>query len=221
MARTRLMPVEWAKDEVLADCNPLARLLFFYLHQIADRSGRLEDRPKRIGVECLPYDRVDIERLLGDLEAHGLIARYQVDGERYIAIPSFLRHQAPHLREKVSTIPPIPQSLGEEGAEPGPMTTKAGASPAVSVFDPVSVSNPVSVSGSKTVSVSQSGFDERRLVTLAREAIGMTDARAGTDHLLDALRMHAKTKTRMQFTDAQGRHCIEIALDDRRQAFRM
>ena len=45
------------ENEELADLDPIARLLFIYLWMLADREGRLEDRPKRIAGRALPYDR--------------------------------------------------------------------------------------------------------------------------------------------------------------------
>jgi hypothetical protein len=106
MARARIQPPSWAIDEVLAACSPLARLLYRDLHAIADKTGRLEDRPKRIGVSCLPYDRCDVDALLEELAASGRIRRYAVAGQKFIEIPDFLKHQHPHIREAASDIPP-------------------------------------------------------------------------------------------------------------------
>ncbi len=60
---------------------------------MADCAGRMEDRPKRIKVEVLPYDEVDVDTLLSELVSSGLIVRYDVADQRLIEIPTFARHQ--------------------------------------------------------------------------------------------------------------------------------
>lgn len=105
--RARNLKPGFFKNEGLADLPPLARILFAGLWGMADREGRLEDRPKRIKAEVLPYDNCDPEKLLDALAEHEehFIVRYEVDGKRYIAIPAFAEHQSPHCREPESTIP--------------------------------------------------------------------------------------------------------------------
>jgi hypothetical protein len=72
---------------------------------MADREGRLEDRPKRIKGELFPYDSIDVEPLLAELEQWGFIERYTADGKKVIAVVSFIDHQAPHGTEKDSDLP--------------------------------------------------------------------------------------------------------------------
>lgn len=111
MARTRYIKPGFCKNEQLAALGPFARLLFAGLWTIADKEGRLEDRPTRIKVECLPYDDVDVDELLSRL-ANGydpFIVRYQVDGRHYIQIVKWHENQSPHHTEKDSVIPEIPE----------------------------------------------------------------------------------------------------------------
>ena len=105
MSRARNIKPGFFKNDRLAECQPLARLLFAGLWCEADREGRLEDRPKRLKAECLPYDECDVDALLSELEAQGFIVRYVVDGAGFISIPEFLKHQKPHIKEAASTIP--------------------------------------------------------------------------------------------------------------------
>jgi hypothetical protein len=105
MSRSRNIKPGFFKNDLLAECSPLARLLFAGLWCEADREGRLEDRPKRLKADCLPYDDCDIDALLDQLAARGFIVRYVVDGAGYIAIPEFLKHQKPHVKEAASTNP--------------------------------------------------------------------------------------------------------------------
>jgi hypothetical protein len=105
MARSRNIKPGFYKNEDLAECSVWARFIFPGLWMLADREGRLEDRPKRIKGELLPFDSVEIEPLLQELERFKFIRRYEIEGHRYITIPKFLTHQTPHYSEKGSDIP--------------------------------------------------------------------------------------------------------------------
>ena len=103
--RARNLKPSFFKNEDLALLHPLARLLFEGLWCMADRSGRLEDRPARIKAEVLPYDECDVEAFLWDLHEAGFIVRYEADARRYIQVVSAEVHFYPHIREPQSTIP--------------------------------------------------------------------------------------------------------------------
>ncbi len=106
MARARNIKPSIMDNEDLAELDPLARLLFIYLWMLADREGRVEDRPKRIAAQALAYDRsADANKLLSDLAEAGFIDRYVVDGVAVIQISKFNKHQTPHVRESASTLP--------------------------------------------------------------------------------------------------------------------
>lgn len=109
MSRARNIKPGFYKNEDLAECSIWARFIFPGLWMLADREGRLEDRPKRIKGELLPFDSQDAEPLLVELAARGFIERYEVEGRAYIQITAFSKHQNPHHREAESDIPP-PQS---------------------------------------------------------------------------------------------------------------
>lgn len=82
-----------------------ARLLFAGLWLVADREGRLEDKPKQIKIDVFPGDDVDVEGLLAMLGKTSMLVRYVVDGKRYLQVTNFRKHQNPHRDEKASTIP--------------------------------------------------------------------------------------------------------------------
>lgn len=105
MARARNIKPGFFANEDLAECNPLARILFAGLWCLADREGRLEDRPKRIRAELLPYDNCDADQLLDELQTHGFITRYECGENRYIQVLNFCKHQNPHIKEAKSSIP--------------------------------------------------------------------------------------------------------------------
>lgn len=105
MARSRNIKPSFFKNEDLADLPPFDRLLFIGLWCLADREGRLEDRPRRIKIELFPGDTYDVEIGLGNLEGKGFIERYEVAGFSVISLPNFIRHQSPHSTEKDSELP--------------------------------------------------------------------------------------------------------------------
>ncbi len=105
MARARQLKPSFFTNEALSTLPTSARLLFSGLWTIADREGRLEDRPSRIKVELLPYDRVKVDVLLQKLHEAGFIARYESGENKYIQIVNFTKHQHVHPNEAASTIP--------------------------------------------------------------------------------------------------------------------
>jgi hypothetical protein len=117
-----------ANDE-LALLPPLTRLLFIYLWMLADREGRLEDRPNRIAAQALPYDRsADVEQMLDELQAGGFIRRYEEGRAKCIQIVAFSKHQNPHAREVPSELP-AEQSLGDDKAQPRQCLEQGKSSP--------------------------------------------------------------------------------------------
>lgn len=105
MARARNLKPGFFTNEELAEVAPLGRILFAGLWTQADRAGRLEDRPRRLKAELLPYDDCDVDALLGALAERGFIVRYAVEGRRLLQIVQFTKHQNPHVREPDSTLP--------------------------------------------------------------------------------------------------------------------
>ena len=117
MPRTRNIKPGFFMNEDLAQIDPLGRLLFAGLPCIADREGRLEDRPSRIKVHLLPYDDCDVDGLLSALNASGFICRYEADGCKLIQIVTFVLHQSPHRDEPESSYaPPIEILSSKEGS---------------------------------------------------------------------------------------------------------
>jgi hypothetical protein len=106
MARSRNIKPAFFQCEELAECSLQARLLFIGLWCIADRDGRLKDRPNRIRAEVFPYDFCDCNPLLQELHDAGFIVRYSIESEAYIQVVNFSKHQNPHPKEAASEIPP-------------------------------------------------------------------------------------------------------------------
>ena len=105
MARARNIKPGFFANEDLAELPFSTRLLFIGLWTLADREGRLEDRPKRIKMAIFPADNVEVSDGLDELARFGFIERYESGGVRVIAITAWHKHQAPHHTEKASELP--------------------------------------------------------------------------------------------------------------------
>lgn len=95
------------RNEFFGTADPLLTILFEGLWMIADREGRLEDRPMLIKADVFPYrENVDVNGMLTVIEREGFIERYVIDNKKYIQVKNFHEHQKPHSTEKQSVIPP-------------------------------------------------------------------------------------------------------------------
>lgn len=107
MARKREIKPGFFKNEELAELPVTTRLIFIAMWTMADKDGRLEDRPKKIKMENLPYDDFDPDEAIQNLHDRSFIIRYEVDGQKYIQITNWKKHQNPHPKEAPSTIPEV------------------------------------------------------------------------------------------------------------------
>jgi len=105
MARARGIKPGFFRNADLVELPFESRLLFIGLWTIADRAGRLEDRPKQIKMEIFPADDIDCDAAIQSLANIGMVARYEVDGKKYLQVTNFAKHQNPHRDEKASTLP--------------------------------------------------------------------------------------------------------------------
>ena len=187
MPRIRYLKPDFFKDEDLARYPFETRLCYQGLWVLADKAGRLEDRPLRLKAEIFPYDDVDIEVCLKHLSEHKngsgkpFIHRYSTDKQRFIQIINWQKHQKPHHTEKESVIPDPPEfplfekpkkhKLKEKGNGKGNGEFK----PAQSKYE---VKQPLS-NGEITVKGTQSPFspEKQRWSDIAFQ-VGLTDAEA-------------------------------------------
>lgn len=156
--RARFIRPGFFLNELLGTSHPDVALLFIGLWCLADREGRLEDRPLRIKAAVFPYREVDINGYLTVLSRLGFIQRYVVGPDKYIAVVNFQKHQSPHNTEKKSTIPEPPPFTPPQVADNtcereltvnsplnnGEVTVNPSLYPVSCITDPVScITNPV------------------------------------------------------------------------------
>lgn len=129
--RARNIKPGFFKNEDLAECSFPARILFIGLWCLADWTGRMEYRPKKITVELFPYDAgIDIPSLIGELVSHGFVHLYGND--KYLEILRFTNHQNPHKNEeKTPSRLPCPSSFGFDTEQ---VPSRNGTAPADSLF---------------------------------------------------------------------------------------
>ncbi len=112
--RSRIVRPGVFSDEHLGGLSDSHFKLFVGLWNLADREGKVEDRPRRIRAEVWPYESDetrDVNTLLADLERVGKINRYRAGERRVILIPEFKVDQPIHPREAPSRLPDPPEVL--------------------------------------------------------------------------------------------------------------
>lgn len=157
MARSRNTKPGLFQNEILGVADPLYTLAFQGLWLVADREGRLEDRPMRICAQTFPYRAVDMDALLDWLHVNGFILRYQVAEKRFIQVLNFGKHQNPHKNETESVIP-APEIIGSTPEKISTRSEEIGSAPADSLLLIPSI--PVDQASSGGSETDPDGFEE-------------------------------------------------------------
>ena len=112
MARARNIKPAFFQNQELGELQPIDRLAFIGMWTIADFRGCIELKLKRLKIQILPYDDCSIESIVNNLEKARFIRTYSVQGQSYIKIINFEKHQNPHKneREAGSEIPDISEA---------------------------------------------------------------------------------------------------------------
>ena len=133
MARARNIKPGLFKNEILGVADPIYTLLFEGLWVLADREGRIEDRPLRIKAEIFPYrEGLNIDEMLNWLQTNGFIRRYVARGKKCIVVCEFVKHQNPHKNETESELP-APSDERTQPEEIGTVTEIIGSTRADSL----------------------------------------------------------------------------------------
>lgn len=120
MARIRSVKPEFWIDEKVVEMGLAARLLFIGLWNFADDQGYIDDKPRRIKMQVFPGDDFDVDPLLDELVAAGLLVRYDSPVGPVLHVRNWDKHQkvdrssAPRFEPStlvVRTTPPRPAAL--------------------------------------------------------------------------------------------------------------
>lgn len=105
MPRARNIKPGFFTNDLISDLEPYYQLLFIGLWVLADREGRLLNRPNKIKRELFPGKPIDVELGLIELEKAGFVKSYEKENLKIIQILNWKKHQHPHVKESASTIP--------------------------------------------------------------------------------------------------------------------
>lgn len=132
--RSRSLKPGFFTNELLGTADLFYGVLFAGLWCMADREGRLEDRPLRMCAQLFPYRRnvteKKVEKALHWLHDKDFIYRYQSGGKRFIQIREFLKHQNPHSKEAPSKIPALRSDEHQPSTVLAPSSQDASTMPA-------------------------------------------------------------------------------------------
>lgn len=110
MARKRMIDPGFWTDEKLGTCSRDERLLFMGLISNADDDGRLPGHPALLKSMIFPYDYditpEDVEKWAQNLFKKQLIAIYKANGQTYIWVCNFSKHQS--IKKKTDSKLPAP-----------------------------------------------------------------------------------------------------------------
>lgn len=97
MARIRTIKPEFWTSEQVMECKAITRLLFVGMWNFADDKGRMTFSPKKIKAQVFPGDddvtSENVRGMIHELSSHGLIQLYSVDGNEFIQITGWAKHQ--------------------------------------------------------------------------------------------------------------------------------
>ncbi|WP_244096389.1 hypothetical protein [Burkholderia dolosa] len=116
MARIRTIKPDFWTDEKIVELSFEARLFFIGSWNFADDNGNLQRSAKKLKMQIFPADSIDCEPIIQSLIAHGMLIEYEVNGEKYLHIKGFRKHQVVNRPSKTGL--PMPDS----GSTPTPLS---------------------------------------------------------------------------------------------------
>ena len=105
MGRIRSIHPGQASDDEFAEMSCEARLFALLLRCEADDNGVFKWRPKQLKGRIFPYDNIDVEPLLTEMEANNQCRAYEIDGVKYGAIRNFRSFQKPRFPKPAHPLP--------------------------------------------------------------------------------------------------------------------
>ncbi len=158
MARIRTINPEFVESESIGKLSRDARLLFVLLWTFVDDAGRARASSRLLASRLYPYDEdatALIDAWMTELEEGGHVRRYEVDGDAYLDIPKWLKHQKidhasasrlPEFREGLAKpretlaphtldLGPSTKDLGPSGADAPSREKKSRKKPSVPIAD--------------------------------------------------------------------------------------
>lgn len=130
MARIRTVKPEFWTSEQVMDCSTTARLAFIGMWNFCDDAGIHPASAKTLKAEVFPADDIlvsDVQVLVDELKANGLIIEYEVAGKSYwqvtgwyhqkIEKPNF-KHPKPEIRQPIDDRSPTDRQPIDDRSTP-------------------------------------------------------------------------------------------------------
>lgn len=127
MPRARNIKPGFFTNDSLVDLPFEVRLLFIGLWTVADKKGRMADRPKKIKMEIFPNDDLNVDQALNLLQEKGFLKRYISRDVACIQIVNWAKHQNPHIKEADSVLPEETSLIQELAIQAQEMPVQAPA----------------------------------------------------------------------------------------------
>lgn len=105
MARIRTIKPDFFLSEDIGSLTVNSRLLYIALWCHVDRDGKAKYNAPALKAQCMLYEMGKFDRCMEELTEKGHALVYEVDGKKYLKIPTFRTHQRPHHTEAESLIP--------------------------------------------------------------------------------------------------------------------
>lgn len=127
MARKRMISPDIWEDEKFSKLDFVGRLLFIGLITQANDYGKLRGNPTLLKSKIFPYDdkKINIEEQLQQLAELGLIIVYEVNGEKFIKIKNWFKHQVLTYKGKDDIPEPPEQILNQSLTNPEQILNKS------------------------------------------------------------------------------------------------
>lgn len=93
--------------------------MFIGMLNFADDNGNQAYSAKRLKMQIFPADAIDTQPLLDELLHHGVLIAYSVNGQKYIHIKGFRKHQV--INRPSATSIPLPDFNDDSVSHPAPL----------------------------------------------------------------------------------------------------
>jgi uncharacterized phage protein (TIGR02220 family) len=113
MSRIRTIKPEFWTSEQVADCSPIARLLFVGIWNFCDDHGVHPASIRRLKMQVFPADPISddaIQAMIDELLTAGLLRLYEVHGKGYLQVTGWTKHQK---IEKPTYRHPLPEPTAQ------------------------------------------------------------------------------------------------------------
>ena len=119
MARIRTIKPEFCTSEQVVECSPTARLLFVLMWTHCDDQGVHPDSARQLKMRCFPADdftTADMEGFVNELVNVGLLGRFEAEGQRFLYVTGWKRHQK--IDKPTRKYPAPPANFDDASAQP-------------------------------------------------------------------------------------------------------